>query len=144
MNDLYRYNVTVSWLEKRKGIMSSDVLDTKIEVATPPEFAHGIPGIWSPEHLFIASAGSCYMTTFLAVAEKSRLAFTSFSCNTSGVLEQKNGKLMITQVTLHPILKVNDTDAVKKGLKVLHLAHESCLILNSLQSEIIFAPHVYY
>jgi len=35
-----------------------------IEVATLPEFPKGIPGIWSPEHLFTAAVSSCLMTTF--------------------------------------------------------------------------------
>lgn len=142
MNDIYTYNVDINWLEGRKGIMQSNVLDDKIEVATPPEFANGIPGIWSPEHLFVAAAGSCFMTTFLAVAEKSRLEFTSFSCKVSGILEKKNNIMMISSMTLHPILQVANQDMVSKGLKVLEVSHKACLILNSVKSEIIFMPQI--
>lgn len=89
MSDIHTYNVNIEWLEARKGIMESSVLNSKIEVATPPEFSGGMAGIWSPEHLFVAAAASCFMTTFLAVAEKSRLEFISFSCKASGILEKK-------------------------------------------------------
>ena len=48
MEGAYHYEVKVNWETERKGSMSSPVLDTKIEVATPPEFTKGMPGIWSP------------------------------------------------------------------------------------------------
>ena len=69
--DPHYYNVDIAWSKDRKGIMCSPEitnsrlpLDGCIEVATPPEFPKGIPGIWSPEHLFTASISSCLMTTF--------------------------------------------------------------------------------
>lgn len=58
-----------------KGIMSSPILPLKIEVATPPEFPKGMEGIWSPEHLLVAAVNSYLMTTFLAIAENSKLEF---------------------------------------------------------------------
>lgn len=142
MNDIFNYNVNITWLESRKGIIESNVLNDKIEVATPPEFSKGIAGIWSPEHLFVAAAGSCFMTTFLVVAEKSRLEFDSFSCNTSGILEKREQAMMITSITLRPIVNVTHQDMVSKALKVLELSHQSCLILNSVKSEILFLPRV--
>lgn len=142
MNQLFNYNVNITWLESRKGIMESNVLSDRIEVATPPEFTKGIPGIWSPEHLFVAAAGSCFMTTFLAVAEKSRLKFDSFSCNASGILEKREQGMMITNITLRPIVNVSNQDMLNKALKVLELSHQSCLILNSIKSEILFMPRV--
>ena len=60
------------------------VLDTRVEVATPPEFANGMPGIWSPEHLFVAAVNSCLMTTYLAIADNSKLPFVSFSSRATG------------------------------------------------------------
>jgi organic hydroperoxide reductase OsmC/OhrA len=74
---MYNYEVNLSWTENRKGIVSSPVLEKTTEVATPPEFPKGMEGIWSPEHLFVAAIESCLMTTFLSVAENSKLEFTS-------------------------------------------------------------------
>ncbi|MCS3797759.1 hypothetical protein [Niastella sp. OAS944] len=50
MNNAHYYEVDLDWLADREGLVSSPVLNTKIEVATPPEFPKGMPGIWSPEH----------------------------------------------------------------------------------------------
>ena len=61
------YTVDINWEQERKGILCSSELNKEagkcIEVATPPEFPKGIPGIWSPEHLFTAAISSCLMTT---------------------------------------------------------------------------------
>jgi len=54
--------------------MSSE-LDESLDVATPPQFPKGIERVWSPEHLFTAAVNSCLMTTFLSIAENSKLEF---------------------------------------------------------------------
>src|SRR5690348_3677388 len=102
--DVHFYSVEINWNTERKGMMCSpDLITTSnssgscIEVATPPEFPKGIPGIWSPEHLFTASVSSCLMTTFLAVAENSKLIFSSFTCKSKGKLEQVVGKFLMTE-----------------------------------------------
>ncbi|GGD41483.1 hypothetical protein GCM10011514_01890 [Emticicia aquatilis] len=71
------FNVNLSWISDRKGEVSSPELEDKIEVATPPPFPKGIEGVWSPEHLLTAAVNSCFMTTFLAVAENSNLNFST-------------------------------------------------------------------
>ena len=95
--DRHTYNVSLKWEEGRKGIVSSSELPTKIEVATPPEFEKGIAGIWSPEHLYTASVLSCFMTTFLAVAEYSKLEYENFDCTAEGVLDKVDGKFQMTE-----------------------------------------------
>jgi len=106
--EAHYYNVQIEWNKDRKGVMCSPELNAPsqsggcIEVATPPEFPKGIPGIWSPEHLFTASVSSCLMTTFLAIAENSKLEFTRFHCDSKGKLDQVDGKFLMTEVILEP------------------------------------------
>ncbi len=84
--EAHYFNVNAAWNKDRRGMMWSPELSRNgstencIEIATPPQFPKGIPGIWSPEHLFTASVSTCFMTTFLAVAENSKLEFKSFTC----------------------------------------------------------------
>ena len=44
MSDQQIYQVQLNWIEDRKGILQSDVLNSKIEVVTLPEFPKGIEG----------------------------------------------------------------------------------------------------
>lgn len=122
--------------------MKSSVLDTKWEVATPPEFPKGVPNIWSPEHLFVGAVNSCLMTTFLAIAENSKLDFISFNSSANGKLEQVEGKFMITEITLMPVVVVKQEVDVEKALRILEKSERACLISNSIKSTILFQPKV--
>jgi len=142
MSDQHQYQVKLSWIADRKGIIQSDVLNSEIEVVTPPEFPKGISGFWSPEHLFVASVNSCFMTTFLAVAENSKLEFTNFECNAIGTLDRIEGKYCITEITLSPILTINDENFKEKGIRVMEMSEKACLISNSITSKVILQPKV--
>ncbi|HQQ98993.1 MAG TPA: OsmC family protein [Cyclobacteriaceae bacterium] len=145
----HEYEVDIAWSNDRKGIMCSPELaginpnaGGCIEVATPPEFPKGIPGIWSPEHLFTASVSSCLMTTFLAIADNSKLDFVSFRCKSYGKLEQVEGKFMMTEVRLVPTVVVRDAKDIERGLKVLQKAEANCLISNSVKARVTMEPVV--
>ncbi|MBL0308570.1 MAG: OsmC family protein [Bacteroidetes bacterium] len=134
--DKHSYQVALNWKEGRMGIMSSDVLPTKIEVATPPEFEKGVAGIWSPEHLFTASVLSCFMTTFLAIAEYSKLEFESFDCDAEGILDKVEGKFLMTEINLTAKLKINDLGKSEKVERVLQKSEAACLISNSIKTKV--------
>lgn len=136
------YDVALAWNEGRKGTISSSVLPSTIEVATPPEFPKGEAGIWSPEHLFVAAINSCLMTTFLAIAENSRLEFETFTSNATGKLEMVEGKYMISEVTLEPGLRIRNAADLEKATRVLQKSEAACLISNSVRSRIIFVPKI--
>jgi len=140
------YQVDVTWNSERKGVMCSPELNKEagscIEVATPPDFPKGMPGIWSPEHLFTAAVSSCLMTTFLAVAENSKLAYTHFSCRSKGKLEQVNGKFMMSEVLLEPTLVITDEKDRERAERVLQKSEAACLISNSVKSTITMVPTI--
>ena len=132
----HTYNVSLKWQEGRKGIMSSPELPLKIEVATPPEFDKGIAGIWSPEHLYTAAALSCFMTTFSAIAEYSKLEYEEFDCQAEGVLEKVDRKLLMTEINLFATLKIKDIEQKEKAEKILQKSEAACLITNSMKSQV--------
>ena len=134
--DKHSYQVSLNWKEGRQGIISSNILPTKIEVATPPEFEKGVPGIWSPEHLFTAAVLSCFMTTFLAIAEFSKLEFENFDCDAEGVLDKVEGKFLMTEVNLKAKLKINDIEKAEKAERILHKSEAACLISNSIKTKV--------
>lgn len=142
MSITHNYEVSLSWLSERQGILGAPGLNSHIGVATPPEFPKGMPGIWSPEHLLVAAVSSCLMTTFLAIAENSKLSFLNFSCNASGKLEMIDGKYLITEITLMPVVSLINMEEKEKAEKVLLKAEANCLISNSVRSKILFQPAV--
>ncbi len=138
----YSYQVKIDWIEGRKGILTSEVLDSQIQVVTPPEFPKGVAGQWSPEHLFVASVNSCFMTTFLAIADNSKLEFSRFECNAVGTLDRVEGKFQITQIELLPILAIFDHALKEKAMRVLEMSEKACLISNSILSKVILEPTI--
>ena len=136
------YNVDVKWKSDRKGEMSSPELSENIEVATPPQFPKGIENIWSPEHLFTAAVSSCLMTTFLAIAENSKLDFVHFECSSKGKLEQIDGKFLMTEVILEPVVTIKNESEREKAEKVLQKSEANCLISNSVKSKITMISEI--
>ncbi len=140
------YNVDINWNTDRKGVMCSPELNeaagTCIEVATPPEFPKGIPGIWSPEHLFTAAVSSCLMTTFLSIAENSKLNFTHFNCKSKGKLEQIEGKFMISEIILEPTVTISDEKDRERAERVLQKSEAACLISNSIKSKVTMTSKI--
>lgn len=144
------YNVDVKWSSDRKGVMCSPELqdassfgaNSCIEVATPPEFPKGMPGIWSPEHLFTSAVSSCLMTTFLSIAENSRLDFISFECKSKGKLEQVDGKFMMSEIILEPILLIENEKDKERAERILMKSEAACLISNSIKSKVTMNPTI--
>jgi peroxiredoxin-like protein len=141
--DAHYYNVDINWQNDRKGLMCSPELSNTasdgcgcIEVATPPQFPKGIDGIWSPEHLFTAAVSSCLMTTFLAIAENSKLEFASFQCHSKGKLEKVEGKFIMSEIILEPHLVIYQEADREKAERVLQKSEAACLISNSIRSTV--------
>jgi len=142
MEEQHTYEVNLQWNSGRKGTISSPVLDESIEVVTPPEFDKGIAGKWSPEHLYVASINSCLMTTFAAIAEYSKLKFEALEIKATGKMEKVDGKYMFSELTLHPILTIEDEKKSDKAGRILQKAHEACLISRSVKTKIHLEPEI--
>lgn len=139
MNDTHIYEVNLKWTNQKKGLLSSTGLPD-VEVATPPQFAGGHEGIWSPEHLFVASVATCIMTTFLAIAELSKLDFVSYESKAKGKLEKIDNKFMISEVIVEPIITVKLEKDLERAERIIHKAEANCLISNSIKSNVILNP----
>ena len=135
MENTFYYNTTVKWEEGRVGELSNPDFPS-IKVATPPEFPKGEPNVWSPEHLFVASANICLMTTFLAIAENSKLDFKSFECVGKGKLEKVEGTLMFSEIVLKPIVVIGSDKEKEKTLRIIEKSEKLCLITNSMKTKV--------
>jgi peroxiredoxin-like protein len=141
MSDSHTYTTRLEWKETRKGVVSSEGLQS-LEVVTPPEFPGGIEGFWSPEHLYVAAAESCLMTTFLAIAANSKLEFISYSSEAVGTLEKTDAGFEITKIVLRPHVVVADESLVERAGRIVEKAEKHCLISNSMKTVVELDPQV--
>jgi len=142
MNVEHSYEVDVNWVVDRIGILFSPELNDEMQVATPPQFQNGVEKVWSPEHLFTAAVNSCLMTTFLAVAENSKLEFKKFSSKAYGKLEKIDGRYIMSEITLIPSLTIFREEDREKAIRILNKSEESCLISNSVRSKIVMTAEI--
>lgn len=138
----HEYHVNLTCNEGRVGKLSSPELKDELDVATPPPFPGGVEGIWSPEHLFTSSVSSCFMTTFLAIAEYSKLDFENLEVEATAKLGKVDGKFVVTEIILGAELTITEEKFTDKAHRIMEKAEEACLITRSVKSEIIFEPTV--
>ena len=141
MENQYSYSTEVEWTGERRGDLSAqDLPDLRVDA--PPEFK-GHEGAWTPEHLFVAAVNSCFMTTFLAIAENSKLEFVSFSADAKGKLEKLEGQgFIMTEVVLRPKLLISHARDAERAGRILAKAEKACLISNSIKTATKLEPEV--
>ena len=102
--------------------------------ASPIEF--GGPGNrWSPESLIVAAVADCFVLTFRAVAQASKLAWTTLHCEVDGELDRVDRVLRFTRFDLQVRLYVPPEIGEELAQRVLQKAKQACLITNSLNAE---------
>ena len=136
----FEYSISTAWTRDRQGTIASDGKPA-VDVSSPPEFK-GVPGIWSPEDLFVAAVDVCQMTTFLALAARAGIILRSYTSSARGTLEFAEGGYRFTQVALAPHIAVGpgtDSSAVEE---LVENAHHMCLIGRSIQAEVSVQPTI--
>ena len=142
MKDRYHYKATAKWTGGKRMRLRVKK-QPKLEISTPPEFG-GPDGFLSPEDLFVASACTCYITTFFAMAERASLNYEDFTCRAEGTLEKLEGKgFQFTKIDLYPELTIGDEEEEKWAERVLEMSKKYCLATNSMASEVTLNPTIH-
>lgn len=138
----YDYRVKAAQGENRISIIRAVEVEAPIECATPPDFPNGIPGVWSPETLFLASIASCYINTYQALCDKFKMKPVSVECEASGTVSMVDGKLGFSAVMLNPIITVARYEDEHTALTILEKAHRYCLISNSVKCKVSISENI--
>jgi len=140
---VFYYETQVEWKKEKEGQIGGPSLPA-VPVGVPPEFK-GREGVWSPEHLFVASLNTCYMLTFLAVAENSKVPLVSFSSTAKGKLEKVPGSnYQITEIVVKPRVVIASANDLGRMPRILEKAKENCFVSNSIKSAIKLEPEVFH
>jgi peroxiredoxin-like protein len=141
MNTNYEYTTQARWTSGRGGIMKAESIEQPIKFSSPPEFL-GERGLWTPEHFLVAAVAGCFVSTFAAMAEMSKLEVLSFEVFATGSLEKIEGGLRFNRVIIRPEVVVYREADRDRALRLLEKAEHTCLIARSLRSEIVLEPEV--
>ncbi len=135
MSELHStYPVSVRWTGGKEGIVSAPDGPPDLEIASPAQF--GGPGNrWTPEHFFVGAATACWMTTFLAVAELSKLEVAEVSASGEGFLERSDDRrFSITRIVLRPRVAIRREEDRDKALRLIQKAETACLVARSMKA----------
>jgi organic hydroperoxide reductase OsmC/OhrA len=134
------FTTDLHWSGDKFGIVSSHALKS-FSVAAPPEFG-GPAGEWSPEHLFLSSITSCFMSTYLVFVNKMKIENTGFECTATGQVEIVDGKYKFTYIHIYPKAFVGNDADVERAKVAMEKTKKYCLISNSVNAEIVQHPEV--
>jgi organic hydroperoxide reductase OsmC/OhrA len=103
----------------------------------------GNPAFADPEQQLAASASSCHMLTFLAVAANRSLVIDSYEDDAEAEIgKNAEGQMVVTTITLRPRVRFSgETVPTREDVAKLHeRAHRACFISNSLRSTVNVVP----
>lgn len=135
MDHCYHYQAHAHWTMHKRGILESQGIPRTINFAAPPEFG-GEPGMWTPEHLLLGAVATCYVATFRAIAERSKLGVAGMEVYVDGKLEKDEGGFRFSEISIHPVITVDRSEDQDRAQRVSEKAEHACLISRSLSSKI--------
>ena len=110
--------------------------------SAPPLDFDGPGDAWSPEHLLLAAVQTCFLYTFRAVAQASKIAFSSLVLEAEGVVDRADGVTRFTEIVLRPRVRLAAGVDVDRTRRALDKAERACLVSASLSTPIRLEPDI--
>jgi organic hydroperoxide reductase OsmC/OhrA len=131
----FPHHYSVSALARSEGEVTLESARlAAIASAAPSEF--GGPGDrWSPETLLIAAHADCFVLSFRAVAQASKLSWVSLRCQVEGTLDRVERVTQFTAFVVRAALTLPAGSDVERARGLLEKAEKVCLIANSLKAK---------
>jgi peroxiredoxin-like protein len=136
----HRYATRIAGGPEGHATLSSEGVP---DLLTAPPLEFDGPGdAWSPEQLLLAAVEACFVLTFRAVAQASRLEFASIAVEAEGIVDRVGGVTRFTEIVLRPRVALPaGTDWVRVQ-RALEKAERACLVSASLATPIRLEPHI--
>ncbi len=110
--------------------------------SAPPRDFGGPGDAWSPEHLLLAAVETCFLFTLQAVAQASKLGFSSLTLSGEGTVDRQGGGTRFTEIVLRPRLTLPPGVDRDRALRVMEKSERTCLVTASLATPIRLEPEI--
>jgi organic hydroperoxide reductase OsmC/OhrA len=135
------FEVRLDWMSKKNGLLSAPEVEGTIHVSTPPIFGgEGKP--WTPEHFFLSAISSCFMTTFLAFADKLKFRISGLECSITGCVGPEEGKYRFSSIELYPKIYIESEEVRQKAAIALEKTHKYCIVSDSIKTPITYHEEI--
>jgi organic hydroperoxide reductase OsmC/OhrA len=136
----FLFQTEVEWVGEKKGMLKTDDADSRLIVETPAAFG-GKGKSWTPEHMFLGSINTCFLSTFLSFADKFKFSAKKITCPVIGQIHLMNGRLQFTQIDLYPTIICEE--AIYEQVKIaLEKTYKYCLISQSISTPIYYHSEI--
>jgi peroxiredoxin-like protein len=135
MENSYHYKAHAHWTLHKRGILEAENIPRTVNFAAPPEFG-GEPGLWTPEHLLLGAVATCYVATFRAIAERSKLQASGLEVFVEGVITKEQGGFRFTEIVIRPAITVEREQDRERAQRLAEKAEQACLISRSLSAKV--------
>jgi organic hydroperoxide reductase OsmC/OhrA len=102
-----------------------------LTLASDPAFL-GDPALLNPEQLLLASASSCQLLAFLAVAARARVDVIGYHDDAEADMPPEPVPMRITEIRLQPRITVGPGTDDARVHTLVAVAHRECFIANTL------------
>ncbi len=143
MNE-YFYEIELYWKSGKTGVLSTPGLPEIIEVCSPLITPKEKKEKWTPDQLIGAAVSSCFMNTYLAIAEQNKLELISYHSQCFVKLEDTDGKYVTTEILLRPIIKLTNDLSVPKAFKCIEEAEQQSPLKLALNFSVAIHPKIEY
>lgn len=106
-----------------------------LQSASPAEF-DGPGDRWSPETFLVGAVADCFILTFRAVANASKVSWVSLDCEATGTLDRIDRVTLFTHfdITAHLVIPAGANPG--RARLALEKAERNCLISSSLKGSV--------
>ena len=111
-----------------------------LPVSADPAF-RGDGSLTNPEQLLLASASSCQLLSFLAVAALAKVDVLAYDDEATAVMPDATSGMRITEIVLRPCITVRG-GVESEVAALVEKAHDQCFIANSLKTPVRVEPTV--
>jgi organic hydroperoxide reductase OsmC/OhrA len=112
-----------------------------LELSSDPAF-RGNAKLLDPEQLFVLSASSCQLLSFLAVAARARIDVVEYEDEACGVMPDEPRPMRVTEIVLRPRIVVRGDVTEARIHHLCEVAHRECFIANSVTTDIRVEPTI--
>ena len=113
----------------------------ELELSADPSFG-GEDRQPNPEQLLLAAASSCQLLSFLALAARAGIDVVHYADDAEAMMPSARDGMRITAIVLRPQIVVADGTGIDDVRDLVHTAHESCYIANSLTADVTVDPFI--
>jgi organic hydroperoxide reductase OsmC/OhrA len=147
----HRYAVDIEWSGNRgTGTSSYTAYDRNHSItadnrppiagSSDPEF-RGDASRWSPEQLLLASVAQCHMLWYLHLASRAGIRVTAYCDSPTGTMrENDDGSGEFVEVTVHPVVTVDDPARVAEADRLHDHVNDLCFIARSVRFPVRHEP----